>query len=287
MAPGAWRADSAPARPRVGAEQARAVVEDAPAATSSSCTRCLQGDTVDIDGERCQMIHHAEWAQARPLTTPLLLSAFGPKGKQVVADLYAEGVLDGYIGMADSTSTCLEGGDDRGHRARRRRGPVEPASPTRSDRGTSCATTASGRRSRRAGGLPGGDEWRAAVEAERPEGERHLAVHEGHVTNVMGRDAKVLSLAGETLGTTGWVGTPEEIRARAAIEAAGRRDLFHPDRRRRTRAAHVRRGGRGYNSTSSSSSSSGSWSAAATHSRIVGRAMIARIRGAGSSSSTS
>ena len=30
-------------------------------------------------------------------------------------------------------------------------------------------------------GLPLGAEWRAAIEAERVEGERHLAVHEGHV----------------------------------------------------------------------------------------------------------
>src|SRR3954451_2055050 len=40
----------------------------------------LQGDVVDIDVEACQMIHHPDWAKARPIDTPMLVSAFGPKG---------------------------------------------------------------------------------------------------------------------------------------------------------------------------------------------------------------
>jgi hypothetical protein len=62
----------------------------------------------------------------------------------------------------------------------------------------------------------------------------------------MGRDAKVLSLAGEALGTTGWVGTPEEIRARAeAVEAAGATEILYTptgdvERELRTFAAAVR-----------------------------------------------
>ncbi len=71
-------------------------------------------------------------------------------------------------------------------------------------------------------------------------------MHEGHVTNVMARDTKVLSLAGESLGTTGWVGTPEEIRARAeAIETAGATEILYTptgdvERELRTFAAAVR-----------------------------------------------
>ena len=45
----------------------------------------LRGEVVEVDGERCQMIHHPDWAAARPLDVPLLLSAFGPKGKDVLA----------------------------------------------------------------------------------------------------------------------------------------------------------------------------------------------------------
>ncbi|HEX4531081.1 MAG TPA: LLM class flavin-dependent oxidoreductase [Acidimicrobiia bacterium] len=208
----------------------------------------LQGDTVDIDGERCQMIHHAEWAQERPVATPFLLSAFGPKGKQVVADLYAEGVLDGYIGMADldvdvpwkvvmTAGTVLDEGEDLS--SPRLADALGPWYVVRYHGIWQAFPDA-------LGSLPGGDEWRAAVEAERPEGERHLAVHEGHVTNVMGRDAKVLSLAGEALGTTGWVGTPEEIRARAeAVEVAGATEILYTptgdvERELRTFAAAVR-----------------------------------------------
>jgi 5,10-methylenetetrahydromethanopterin reductase len=76
--------------------------------------------------------------------------------------------------------------------------------------------------------MPGGDEWRSGIDAERPEGERHLAVHQGHVTNVMPRDAHVLSLAGDALGTTGWVGSAAEVRARAeALEEAGATEILY------------------------------------------------------------
>jgi 5,10-methylenetetrahydromethanopterin reductase len=76
-------------------------------------------------------------------------------------------------------------------------------------------------------GMPGGEEWLATVDAERPEGERHLAVHEGHVTHVMPRDGDVLALAGDALATTGWVGRAEEIHERAAaLSAQGADDLM-------------------------------------------------------------
>ena len=44
----------------------------------------LRGEVVEIDGERCQMIHHPDWAAPRPIETPLLVSALGPKGKGLV-----------------------------------------------------------------------------------------------------------------------------------------------------------------------------------------------------------
>lgn len=76
-------------------------------------------------------------------------------------------------------------------------------------------------------GMPGGEAWLAGVNAERPEGERHLAVHEGHVTNVMTRDTEVLALAGDALATTGWVGTADEIHQKAVdLAAAGADDLM-------------------------------------------------------------
>jgi 5,10-methylenetetrahydromethanopterin reductase len=76
-------------------------------------------------------------------------------------------------------------------------------------------------------GMPGGGAWLEGIEAERPEGERHLAVHEGHITDVMPHDEEVLALAGDALGTTGWVGTADDIHRRAAeLAAAGGSDLM-------------------------------------------------------------
>ena len=61
--------------------------------------------------------------------------------------------------------------------------------------------------------MPGGAEWQADVESARPEGERHLTVHEGHVTEVFGRDQVVLDLADEaTLAGVGWTGDRASIR---------------------------------------------------------------------------
>ena len=85
----------------------------------------------------------------------------------------------------------------------------------------------------------------AAVEAERPEGERHLAVHEGHVTNVMPRDRDgarhwpATTLAHHRVGRDP---RRDPASGPTAIEAAGATEiLVHPDRRLRTRDAHVRR----------------------------------------------
>jgi 5,10-methylenetetrahydromethanopterin reductase len=90
-------------------------------------------------------------------------------------------------------------------------------------------------------GLPLGAEWRAGIEAERPEGERHLAVHEGHATHVMPRDRAVLDAASDDIGGFGWVGTPDEMRGYAeAAAAAGVTELLYtpagPDWPREMRA---------------------------------------------------
>ncbi len=81
----------------------------------------LRGEVVDVDGERCQMIHHPDFATARPIETPLLVSALGPKGKGLVEEMSAAGTIDGYIGMADvDVDVPPPRAHDRGHGARRR-----------------------------------------------------------------------------------------------------------------------------------------------------------------------
>ena len=208
----------------------------------------LRGEVVEIDGERCQMIHHPDWAKARPIDTPLLLSALGPKGKEIVVEMHEAGVIEGYIGMADVDV-------DVPWRVRMTTGTVLDAGETiASDRVADAVGAWYVVRYHgvwqlfpdAVGGMLGGAEWLAALAAERPEGERHLAVHEGHVTNVMPRDRTVLGLAGDELVTTGWVGTPDEVRAQAAAtEADGTTELlFTPtgdfEREMRAFAAAIR-----------------------------------------------
>jgi len=190
----------------------------------------LRGEVVDIDGERCQMIHHPDWARARPIDVPLLLSALGPKGIELVSELHTAEVIDGFIGMADvdidlpwrvrmTAGTVLDPGETvASERVQDALGPWYVVRYHGVWQSFPDAVS----------GMPRGEEWLAGIAVERPEGERHLAVHEGHVTNVMPRDRDVLAAAGDALASSGWVGTADEIRAMAlASEAAGNTELMY------------------------------------------------------------
>ncbi|MBJ20576.1 MAG: LLM class flavin-dependent oxidoreductase [bacterium] len=48
----------------------------------------------DVDGRACQMIHRPELAKARPIDVPILISAFGPKGRSIARE-----IADGWMGM--------------------------------------------------------------------------------------------------------------------------------------------------------------------------------------------
>ncbi len=156
---------------------------------------------------------------------PLLVSALGPKGQAIAREI-ADGIIT--IGGAQSdmdwqvqmvSGTVLDPGEDlTTPRVRDALGAwtvimvhgAWQASPTAAD------------------DLPGGASWRAAIEAERVERERHLAVHEGHATTVTERDRPLLDAAGPMLGAMGWVGTADEIRGRAeAALAAGATELLY------------------------------------------------------------
>ena len=82
----------------------------------------------------------------------------------------------------------------------------------------------------------------ADVEGSRPEGERHLTVHRGHVTHVTDRDRAVLDLATpEQLASWGWVGEADAIRARVdTARSAGVVEILYtptgPDIEREMRA---------------------------------------------------
>ena len=85
-------------------------------------------------------------------------------------------------------------------------------------------------------GMPGGEAWLAGINAERPEGERHLAVHEGHITDVMPHDEDVLALAGDALGDHRVGGYPRRdppARRRTSRPPGGTDLMFTPGRRLR------------------------------------------------------
>jgi 5,10-methylenetetrahydromethanopterin reductase len=174
----------------------------------------LHGDPVEVDGAKTQMIHWPGLAPERPIRTPLLLSAMGPKGLAITQD-----VADGIITVSDDpvdmawhvqmvTGTVLADGEaPDSDRVKEAVGPwvVLPYhggfsfSPEIVDH------------------LPNGTAWRASIDAARPEDERHLAVHEGHVTNVTERDRElVLDAAWELPMRSGfWIGDADALRGRA------------------------------------------------------------------------
>jgi 5,10-methylenetetrahydromethanopterin reductase len=76
--------------------------------------------------------------------------------------------------------------------------------------------------------MPGGADWLAALAAERPEGERHLAVHEGHFVTVTDRDRPLLDAGGPAILAAGWTGDAASIRQKvAAATAAGITEVLY------------------------------------------------------------
>ncbi len=188
----------------------------------------LRGEVVEIDGKRCQMIHHPEMAKPRPIDVPILLSAFGPKGTAITRE-----IADGWMGVAPPSerfdwATQMMNGTI-----------LEPGESPSSDRvidavgawhtvvyhaiwvGAPAAVDA----------MPGGAAWRQQIEAERPEGERHLAVHDGHCTHLTERDRLIFDACredGQDVAWMGLVGTAEDVRKRVeASAAAGASEILY------------------------------------------------------------
>lgn len=166
----------------------------------------LRGETVEIDGAACAMIHGHDWGLPRPVEVPWVVSAFGPKGQSITRELGAglmgatpgDGSWDPYVRIVNGTVLDVDEEFDS-DRVIDAMGPWQAVMPHAMWEAAPEAVD----------GLPGGAEWRAAVEAARPEGERHLAVHEGHVTHLTDRDRLLL---GDEPRWGGWCGQPSEVR---------------------------------------------------------------------------
>ena len=198
----------------------------------------LRGDVVRIDGKACQMIHHPEMTDPRPIEVPILLSAFGPKGTAITRE-----IADGWMGIAPPSEpfewavqmvngTVLEPGESRASER-----VIDAVGAWH----TVIYHSLWARQPEAVDTMPGGAAWRSQIESERPEGQRHLAVHDGHCTHVVDRDETIFDALGEDVAWVGWVGSAEDVRKRAeASAAAGVSEILYTpagtDLERETRA---------------------------------------------------
>ena len=176
----------------------------------------LRGDVVEVDGAPVRMIHPDGYVASRPVRTPILVGANGPKGLAVAAAVGADGVVSIFGGQPGwdrcalfAYGTVLDEGEDlSSDRVMEAAGPgaavvfhgMYEAGPELLD------------------GFEGGPEWRDAVEAF-PERERHLHTHEEHFVGMTGRDRA--SVTRDLISATTWTGSPEQLRQRLDDVAAG------------------------------------------------------------------
>lgn len=182
----------------------------------------LRGEQVEIDGRLVQMLHAADFAPPRPIATPIVVAANGPKGNAVAAE-FGDGVMT--IGggnpefdwcSALAFGTVLDDGEDPGSdRALAAAGPGLTVVYHGMWEGDPSAVD----------NLPGGTEWRARIE-QLPPAARHLAVHEDHLVEVTDRDRPLLD--GELLRAFTWTGTRDELRQRLdGLAAAGVSEILY------------------------------------------------------------
>jgi 5,10-methylenetetrahydromethanopterin reductase len=195
----------------------------------------LRGEQVEVDGSVVQMIPPAGFLPEQPIGVPVLVAANGPKGLRVAKEL-GDGVMTIGSGQPDfdwcavlAFGTVLDEGESpASSRAYDAAGPaltvvyhgMYEANPDAVD------------------SLPGGPEWRAAVE-ELPAPVRHLTVHEDHLVRVTERDAPLLD--GDLLAAFTWTGPSAQLRTRLdELEAAGATEILYgpmgPDIPRELRA---------------------------------------------------
>lgn len=175
----------------------------------------LRGEEVVVEGRPCKLIHPEGFIAKRPIDTPLVLAANGPKGVGIASSV-ADGVMCAGVvpeGVHDARylafGTVLKEGESF-------------ATPRVLDAiGGAISVVYHGAWEAAGAGvdaLPGGAAWREEIERF-PEASRHLHVHEGHCVQANEIDRRHVS---PDLGGTTFSGTPEALRERvAALEAQG------------------------------------------------------------------
>lgn len=194
----------------------------------STVQALLRGETIDVEGKAVRMLHWAGQAPARPIEVPWVVAVNGPKGQAVAKELGC-GIFTSrprpgttYEGLPSVTLLAFGTVFEPGETAASPR-VMETAGP-----GVSVGYHALlEQRDARFDGLPNAARFVELVEAG-PEDERHLRMHEGHLTELNAIDRQVLTP--ESLAMATVLGDPTEVRARLqAFEAGGVTEIaFQP-----------------------------------------------------------
>jgi 5,10-methylenetetrahydromethanopterin reductase len=188
----------------------------------------LRGEEVSQNGSVLRLSQPPGFAAGLPADVVVLIAADGPRGRGVAADL-GDGVLTTRVPRQEAGSgtsgdkgrpqvllsfgTVLDDGEDpAGPRAVAAAGPALAAAYHAIYEARGAAGVDK---------LPGGPQWREAVEATEP-ARRHLTVHDGHLVTLAGHDAALLAQAAPLLATWTMTGTRADVGARLrALTAAG------------------------------------------------------------------
>lgn len=171
--------------------------------------RLLRGETVEVEGRPVRMLHGEGQAPTRPIELPWVLGVNGPRGLEVARSL-GTGVFTsrprpgtGYEGLASVTLLGFGTVLDEGETLDSAR-VVATAGP-----GVSVAYHAFlEQRDERLSTLPNAARFVELAESL-PEAERHLALHEGHLTALNALDRQVV--VGEALRMLPLVCTASEL----------------------------------------------------------------------------
>lgn len=188
----------------------------------------LAGETVIVEGKPARMQQASGLAAARPIGVPIWLSVFGPRGTERAGE-----VADGIIGPPHPTlptatmisGTVLDDGEDpESDRVRYAVGPWRVSNWHSAYATGGVAAVDS---------LPGGKDWRSALELLAPDDQRHLLTFEGHVTHLTDRDRPLL----DHIDLSSWIGDLASIgRKLGRLAEAGFREAIYtptgPDVRR-------------------------------------------------------
>lgn len=176
----------------------------------------LRGETVEIEGAQARMLHPRGYAPAFPIRVPIVIAANGPKGIAVAREL-GDGIMCvgqpqrgfSWCGLLTLGTVLGEGESPASERALAAAGPgLTVMFHGMYEAGGAAAID----------GMPGGAEWRRALESI-PDEVRHLALHEDHLVGVSERDRCLLD--GDRLRALTLTGTASEVRQRLEGLAAG------------------------------------------------------------------